>query len=427
MALQTINIADKPTLDEIKALLENSGYGLEAIKNMIGSSTSGMVCKEESDIASETILDGYSKYDEIAITLNSDTGYGIHLQSDGRDTIYWFTWHESNSSANTFVQQINSHGTGNFYLNPGIITGTDNKSRIARSIVIGNKIHIFYYCDYSSSVGYYHTIINTDTHSVESYIKTSYEYIGYVTLFEHEGDLYLLNSDSGYIKKWNEGDSWTKIISSMPYKLNISYPPAIVSYKGHIHLIGGDKTQFKMHYKLVDGNWVKEPDLKYIIPYYKETDNIRDLTPMTAVVYNDLLYISLRWTWSSGGNPAGSQGHSNHNVIIYNGEHYLVDIKKSSGVAHLGQFFNNRPIFIDAYNFYPSGDIYYLKTGIEIDKRRIVLPKNKRIFLDTTYGMKYVIPYTNCKIEDDHLVVLENGVVEFGIQAFDTLKRISCF
>ncbi|CDE43866.1 unknown [Clostridium sp. CAG:411] len=30
---QTIQIADKPTLDEVKELLENSGYGLEALAN----------------------------------------------------------------------------------------------------------------------------------------------------------------------------------------------------------------------------------------------------------------------------------------------------------------------------------------------------------------------------------------------------------
>ena len=39
MAQKTIQIADKPTLNETKALLENSGYGLEAIKNAISSST----------------------------------------------------------------------------------------------------------------------------------------------------------------------------------------------------------------------------------------------------------------------------------------------------------------------------------------------------------------------------------------------------
>lgn len=32
---QTIQIADKPTLDEVKSLLENSGYGLEALKKII--------------------------------------------------------------------------------------------------------------------------------------------------------------------------------------------------------------------------------------------------------------------------------------------------------------------------------------------------------------------------------------------------------
>lgn len=32
---QTIQIADKPTLDEVKSLLENSGYGLEALKKLL--------------------------------------------------------------------------------------------------------------------------------------------------------------------------------------------------------------------------------------------------------------------------------------------------------------------------------------------------------------------------------------------------------
>lgn len=38
MAEKTISIADKPTLDEVKELLENSGYGLEALKALIGES-----------------------------------------------------------------------------------------------------------------------------------------------------------------------------------------------------------------------------------------------------------------------------------------------------------------------------------------------------------------------------------------------------
>lgn len=41
MAEKTIQIADKPTLDEVKALLEDSGYGLEAIKEAIGGGSQG--------------------------------------------------------------------------------------------------------------------------------------------------------------------------------------------------------------------------------------------------------------------------------------------------------------------------------------------------------------------------------------------------
>lgn len=36
---QNIQIADKSTLDEIKSLLENNGYGLEALKSLIGNSS----------------------------------------------------------------------------------------------------------------------------------------------------------------------------------------------------------------------------------------------------------------------------------------------------------------------------------------------------------------------------------------------------
>lgn len=39
---QTIQIADKPTLDETKELLENSGYGLEALQLLLNSSDYGL-------------------------------------------------------------------------------------------------------------------------------------------------------------------------------------------------------------------------------------------------------------------------------------------------------------------------------------------------------------------------------------------------
>lgn len=39
---QEIQIADKPTLDEIKELLENSGYGLAALKLLLSNSEYGL-------------------------------------------------------------------------------------------------------------------------------------------------------------------------------------------------------------------------------------------------------------------------------------------------------------------------------------------------------------------------------------------------
>lgn len=40
---QTIKIADKQTLDEVKSLLEDSGYGLEALKNLLGEQDSKQI------------------------------------------------------------------------------------------------------------------------------------------------------------------------------------------------------------------------------------------------------------------------------------------------------------------------------------------------------------------------------------------------
>ena len=42
MAKKILKVADKPTLDELKVLLENSGYGLEALKTAIGDISSSV-------------------------------------------------------------------------------------------------------------------------------------------------------------------------------------------------------------------------------------------------------------------------------------------------------------------------------------------------------------------------------------------------
>ena len=59
MAQQTIQIADKPTLDEVKALLENSGYGLEAIKSALGGG--GGIKSVQRGIYSENLWENGEK------------------------------------------------------------------------------------------------------------------------------------------------------------------------------------------------------------------------------------------------------------------------------------------------------------------------------------------------------------------------------
>ena len=54
MAQQTIQIADKPTLDNVKALLENSGYGLEALHSLISTSGGGVVKSVQRGILGES-------------------------------------------------------------------------------------------------------------------------------------------------------------------------------------------------------------------------------------------------------------------------------------------------------------------------------------------------------------------------------------
>ena len=87
MSQQTIQIADKPTLDDVKALLENSGYGLEALKNSLGSgggggNGGGVACqfsiKEDSAIVNQDEVIStlpYEFYNGSAVVLNNE----IHI------------------------------------------------------------------------------------------------------------------------------------------------------------------------------------------------------------------------------------------------------------------------------------------------------------------------------------------------------------
>lgn len=56
MAKQTIQVADKPTLDEVKAFLENSGYGLEAIKTLLNTANTNASSANTYAKSADTLL-----------------------------------------------------------------------------------------------------------------------------------------------------------------------------------------------------------------------------------------------------------------------------------------------------------------------------------------------------------------------------------
>ena len=65
MAIKTVQIADKTTLDEVKAILEDSGYGLEALKTSVDT----WATKNES-------------VSTIQCTLGTTTSQSIYLLKD---------------------------------------------------------------------------------------------------------------------------------------------------------------------------------------------------------------------------------------------------------------------------------------------------------------------------------------------------------
>ena len=161
MSQQTIQIADKPTLDDVKALLENSGYGLEALKNSLGSgggggNGGGVACqfsiKENSVVVNQ---------DEVVSTLPYSFQYGsavvlndeIHILggSDSGTSKKHYKWDGTSWTSVSTLPYNFYHGSAvvlndKIHILGGIDSGTEHYrlKRIANLITLylqsGNKI-----------------------------------------------------------------------------------------------------------------------------------------------------------------------------------------------------------------------------------------------------------------------------------------------
>ena len=129
MAKQTIQVADKPTLDEIKALLENSGYGLEAIKNALGGGgihVEGMVIDfVNNDINTSTLPYEFSY--GWAVVLNGE----IHILGNQPSSSYvtnHYKWNGTSWESVSTLPYDFSHGWAVVYNDEIHILGGDGSS-----------------------------------------------------------------------------------------------------------------------------------------------------------------------------------------------------------------------------------------------------------------------------------------------------------
>ena len=221
MAKQTIQVADKPTLDEIKALLENSGYGLEAIKNALGGGgihVEGMVIDfVNNDINTSTLPYEFSY--GWAVVLNGE----IHILGNQPSSSYvtnHYKWNGTSWESVSTLPYAFSHGS---------------------AVVYNDEIHIlggYYYNTYYR----YHYKWNGNTWESVSTLPYDFSH-GWAVVYNDE--IHILGGDgsSNYTNhyKWN-GTSWTSV-STLPY--DFSRGSAVV-YNDEIHILGSGKYHYKV-------------------------------------------------------------------------------------------------------------------------------------------------------------------------------------
>lgn len=405
-----------------------------------GSSGAGMVCKEESELASEYILsNGYEKETLIAkVTSNTTKIIRYELLED-----YLITLNPTSTSDHIKAQKILDDGSISSEYSYLSFPYNPDASYPMRCCVIENNLYIFYFKNSPADTSVL-LKLNCDDNGVLSLTElysgaSDYDpycnNMNYTYMFGHGNKIWIHSygyldgnvSNSGTSLGLNEFDlelnMWIKLGSlgfttSGGYQESINYLRNSEYFKGYFYRI--EKSLILYRYKSVENSSSKEELLT--LPFYRGDKTLSTESKETydykLIPYEDIMHIiiSRRCTDDSW--------ISNH--YIFDGENvYIAD----NDLKYIPNYFLNSPTkYYKGKPVYQKNDgIYYLIDTKDTKKYRIVLPKNKKIYLDTSYGMNYIIPFTNCKIEDDHLVVLEDGVVEFGVQLYDSLKRISCF
>ena len=297
MAVKTIQIADKPTLDATKALLEDSEVGLAAIKQ---AASSGAVSGSAGGLQIEKYVDE---------------------QVNGCASVSTLPYEFRNGSAVVYNDEIHILGSydSSYYTNHYKFNGTswESVSTIpynfsnGSAVVYNDEIHIL-------GSGYYNgTYPNGNYPYTKYHYKfngSSWESVSTLPYNFTDGSAVVLNGEihilgSGYYKsssrpyakyhyKYN-GSSWVNV-STLPYEF---YYCSAVVLNDEIHILGGETN----HYTFNGTSWRKTYDAPY---------NFHD---GSAVVLNNEIHIL------GGG---GSGNYTKHYLVKPDNRHIATMLPK---------------------------------------------------------------------------------------------------
>ena len=352
MAQKSIQIADKPTLDAAKALLEDSGVGLAAIKEAVSSGAAsgsagglqiGKIVDEQVNGCISVSTLPYDFYGGSAVVYNNE----IHILGSSKGN-YQTKHYKFNGTSWVSVSTLPYnfyHGAAVVYNNEIHILGGDSSYytkhykfngtswesvstlpydfRCGSAVVWNDEIHILG-GDYNSSLGsgneVYHYKFNGS--SWEKVPDISYNfYSGSAVVYNNAihilGSGYYNSSGSTNDKKYpcskyhyqhgynyNPYVPWTSV-STLPYNF---YNGSAVVLNDEIHILGSDGSSTK-HYKFNGTSWVSVSTLPY------------DFSSGSAVVYNNEIHI------------LGSHSNSkSHYLVKFDNRHIATMLPKGTHI-----------------------------------------------------------------------------------------------
>lgn len=309
MAVKTIQIADKPTLDATKALLEDSEVGLAAIKQAASSgAVSGSAgglhigkainISPSMDISVSTLP--YKFYKGSAVVANgkiyiigsyASSYYKKFYEYDGT------SWNEKAEIPYDFY-----NGAAVVWNNDIYIVGARNGSNC--EMYSYSLKSLAWYKEADMSQGFYEgsvVIWHDEMHILggNNYKTTHRAFAGGnrwrdVSTLPYEfyqgsavvwnDEIHILGGSNGKTKHYKyDGSSWSEV-STLPYEF---YEGSAVVWNNEIHILGGSGDSLR-HYKYDGASWSEVSTLPY------------RLRQGSAVVWNDELHILGGYGTSSG-------------------------------------------------------------------------------------------------------------------------------